>query len=93
MTDREIDTLGTKAADIAANAAIDWLKGRGYEKNAIDIDRLSAALKKHVMPAVLVALDDARAAYAANMGRFAHASFALSMVNAGIAAAREAVAS
>jgi hypothetical protein len=86
--------LGLRAADIMMKAAAEYCHthGRADRTNPLtDAERAAivAALRKRAGDAVKIALADARAALDAHMPDAAELTFKLTLVNAGIAAAKE----
>lgn len=90
-TAQSVDSLGARAANIAMRAAVDRILTLGL-KDSIDIDKVCAALKRIAPGASLRALDDAREAYALGMHQVGEATFAATMMAAGIEAVNEVIA-
>lgn len=84
-----IDSLGSRAAEMAMQGAADYIRRQGLTSAQIDVDALIKALKRIAPAAALRAMDDAREAWAANMPQVAQATFAATMMAAGIEAAKE----
>lgn len=75
------------AAEVAMKAFADFV--RFHSIKITDFQRASEILRVHVKAAVEPALAEAKAAFACNMGHLADATFRASMMQAGIAAAKE----
>jgi hypothetical protein len=83
-----LDHLGRIAADAAMRGAVEYGRRHAVDFNA-NLDRLLHAIRKHAKAAVGPAMDDAKAALDAGMGKVAEATFLASMTAAGIAACKE----
>lgn len=87
MLTSSLDQLGTVAAETSMKAAGEYLARVGF--TVTDYGAASEIVKRHCKAALTQALDDARAALDAGMGRVAAETFTASMRLAGIAAGRE----
>ena len=85
-----MDNLGTVAADVAAKAAIQYLRGRDIlGKEWFNADAISKALQTRVKLALPEALKDAKEALDLGMGPVGETTFMVSMALAGIKAAKD----
>lgn len=87
MTEQQIDALVRVAADTAMRAAADYI--RLHEIVVDDYEHVTQVLQSEVKYAIGPALEEVKAAFAANMGHVAVATFRASMMAAGIKAAKE----
>lgn len=80
--------LGEKSGDLAITGAFDYLKSKG--KFTLEIlDKLADPLKRHSSAALPKALADAKEALDCGMSEHASLTFALTMRQSGIDAAKE----
>ena len=86
MTNAAIDALGTQAANMVMQGAVDVLRQRGLTTSDIDADALCSMLRERAKVAIHEALGEAREAFEANMGQVGVATFNASMRLAGVRA-------
>lgn len=85
----KIDELARNAIGIATNGAVKYLQAHNLRPRSSD--ELVAAIKREVEKALPEALEDAKAALDIGMKDVGALTFSASMVNAGIAAAKESI--
>ena len=89
-SDAVITALGRSAVEIAANAAADYLRNKKVTgRSGIDTQKLLDIIRAQVKSHLDEALNDAKDALDANMSQVATATFKASMIQAGLAAAKE----
>lgn len=88
MTDKQIDTLGTKAAEAAMKGAADYIKAHGL-RDGMDLDRVTVLIRVTAKAALPQALADAKDAMDANLYAVAQQTFMASMVLAGVQAVKD----
>lgn len=89
---QNLETLGTKAAEVMMRGAVHFIRARGIATADVDIDALVRELRARSAAAVDEAMRDAKAALAVpGMERIAEATFATTMQLAGIQAAKAVI--
>lgn len=91
-SEKTLDDLGTRAADMAMKGAVDLLIARGFKTLRTmpteNVESLLEIIRGEIRDSLDGALADARAAFDAGMGGFASATFGASMTLAGTRAAK-----
>ena len=83
-----VDTLGQKAAEAAMRGAAEYIRANNLRSNA-NLERITELIKLKAKAALPQALEDAKEALEANMGRLAEQTFMASMVLAGVNAVKD----
>jgi hypothetical protein len=91
MNNASLVLLADQAIRFAVNGAYDYLRTQGIDARK-HVDALLPILREEAGRGAAVGIDDARAAFEANMPQVATATFAATMNLAGIAAAKRFVA-
>lgn len=87
-SDLSVQTLGAMASDCAIKAAFAYLERHG-QMTLENCDKLSDSLRRLCRAALPIALQDAKEALDCGMRETAIATFKATMMQAGIAAAKE----
>lgn len=87
MNMASIDRLGDMAANVTLHAAVNYVRSKNL--SVTDYEAAAECIKRHCKGNLDVALRDAKEAIECGMTSAAEATFRLSMVQAGINAAKE----
>lgn len=87
----EVDRIARRATAEMVGAAADWFRAHGiaYPADAANLDKLSAAIRNQVRPALDEGLRDAHEAVNAGLKELALATLTASLRNGGIRAAKK----
>jgi hypothetical protein len=91
MNNDSLKALADQAIRFVVNGSSDYLRKHGIDPRE-HLDALLPLLREEATKGAAEALDDAAAAYAANMPQVAEQTFAATMLLAGVAAAKRFVA-